>query len=386
MVYLDGDNNLDSYSAEDVQEMMTVGSSDRFNVVVLWDRYDQPAYLYKVLPNGLQVLSGMTVNGADVNDQEVGMGDPRVLAAFVDYGVAMMPADHYLVVIWDHGSPFYGACWDSHVGPGYSGGSLQFSLMAQALSGHSIDILAFDACTIGMAEIAYKFATTTDLHISYLVASEEYIPNYGYPYDRILHEMSSMSDLDEPASVAKIMAMEYAASYSPQGGAKGGMTANLSVIRVAAAPGLVDAIRDLTSVLNAKLQARFDKYHDLISGARGEANLPWDMAGTIHFVDLGTFAVELADLAKDNDMKAAATAVAQRVTEDVVLYVGNTPAMASAGALGIGIWFPPSYRSCFDANLGSSVLTQWYPTEFNFGADAGWLNFLYTYWHKAAPT
>src|SRR5512136_2047033 len=114
MVYLDGDNDLDSFSALDIEELKTVGSTSKVNVVVLWDRYAAPAYVYKVNLNGLTLMTGMKVNGADVNGQEVYMADWHVLEAFVDFGKASLPANHYMVDVWDHCDAYGLCCADDH--------------------------------------------------------------------------------------------------------------------------------------------------------------------------------------------------------------------------------------------------------------------------------
>jgi len=385
LVYLDGDNNLDPDSLVDVAEMKTVGSTGKVNVIVLWDRYSEPAYLYKVLLNGLEPLAGWTVNGAPVNGQEVNMGDWHVLEAFVDYGKANYPANHFMLDLWDHGNAFGYTCWDDHDGTVLPApAAISLSEVGQALEGSgAMDILTYDGCTIGMAEIAYELTLIPDemnVQIGYLVASEEYIPNNGYAYNNVLKQMNEMEDMSA-AAVAKMLADEYAATYSPKGEAKGTSTVNLSVIDISKIGPIGSAMKSLTDKLRAGLVEDFKYYKNLISEARGEANLGWSLNGWDKRVDLGTFLMTLSTISKDKDVKVLADQ-AYGIIKDAV-YVANTPAMDSQSATGLGIWFPTSYRSLGNANNGGFWTLDMYQDAFGFADDAGWMGFLYAYWGRA---
>jgi hypothetical protein len=385
LIYLDGDNNLDPDSVNDVVEMMAVGSTDKVNVIVLWDRYSEPAYLYKILPGGKELLDGMTVNGAPVNGQEINMGDWHVLEAFVDYGKANYPGDHFMLDLWDHGNAFGYACWDDHDGDSLPApAAISLREVGQALQGSgAMDILTYDGCTIGMAEIAYELTFITaemDVQIEYLVASEEYIPNNGYAYDNLLQRMNDMEDTSA-AAVAKMLVDEYAATYSPKGDAKGTSTVNLSRIDLSKIGPIAAALKTLTDELRVGLAQDFKYYHGLISDARGEANLGWSLNGWDRRVDLGTFLETLSTISKDRDVKTLATQ-AFGIIKDAV-YVGNTPAMDSQSAYGLGVWFPSSYRSIGNANVGGFWVIDMYASAFEFADDAGWLSFLYDYWGRS---
>jgi hypothetical protein len=58
MVYLDADNNLDPYGPLNIQQMSRgLTAEAKVNVIVLMDRLEQPAYLYKVAHNNIEVDS-----------------------------------------------------------------------------------------------------------------------------------------------------------------------------------------------------------------------------------------------------------------------------------------------------------------------------------------
>ena len=385
MVYLDGDNNLDPDSVVDIGEMMVVGSTAKVKVLALWDRYDGPANLYQVLPGELKLLDGLAVNGIAVNGQEISMTDWHVLKAFVDYSKANFPANHYMLDLWDHGSAFGYACWDDHWLPPWTpspAGALSLNDVGQAIAGTNMDILTYDGCTLGMTEIAYQFAQlppSMGVQIQYLVASEEYIPNNGYAYDAVLGHMNSITDVSAGA-IAKMLADDYAATYSPHGAAKGSSTVGLSVIDIAKIMPIAPVLKSLTEILKDGLLADFGRYHDMISKARGEANLGWSLNGWDDRVDLGTFLETLSSLSKDQNVKYLANQ-ALSIIKDAV-YVANTPALASQSAYGLGVWFPSSVTSLRNANTGGLAVQTMYLQTFAFSQDAGWLDFLHAYWGK----
>ncbi len=381
MVYLDGDNNLDPDSVNDMAEMMTVGSTAKVNVIALWDRYAEPAYLYQVLPGELVKLNGLTVDGLEVNGQEISMTDWHVLKAFLDYGKEKFPANHYMLDLWDHGNAFGYACWDDHwelpwvPSPNHA---LSLSDVVSAIGDTNMDILTYDGCTIGMVEIAYELdhiQQTQAVSIQYLVASEEYIPNNGYDYGALLSNMNEMQD-SSAGAVAHMMTDVYAATYSPHGSAKGSSTVGLTAVDLSKIGPIATVMKALTDILVDGLHNDFSEYHDLLSKARGEANLGWSLNGWDDRVDLGTFLAELSKLSRDATISSLADEALAVITD--AAYAANTPALASMSAYGLGIWYPSSVRSIYNGDY----MIDRYSTTFAFSDDAGWLSFLYAYWGK----
>lgn len=388
MVYLDGDNNLDPDSVADIEEMKMVGSTEDVNVIVLWDRYIAPAYLYQVVAGDVVLLDGLTVDGKEVNGQEISMADWHVLEAFVDYSKANFPADHYMLDLWDHGSAYGYACWDDHAAPEWQTSDRAISMdgVVSALEDTgSMDILTYDGCTIGMVEIAYEFSLIPpekNVQIEYLVASEEYIPNLGYAYESVLGEMNAMTDRSTEA-VAKMLADKYAETYSPHGAAKGSSTVGLSAIDLSMITPIGQAVDSLTELLKQRLIDDFDYYHGMIAKARGEGNLGWSLNGWDQRIDFGAFLQALASLSMDPEVKSLAEDILGMITDAV--YVANTPALESMGAFGLGVWFPVSARSLGNANSGLGSVRM-YSDAFAFAEDAGWMSFLYGFWGKLPKT
>ena len=213
MVYLDADNNLEECGIYDFLEMASVGSTSDVAIVVLFDR--TPGYTDSYgdwtdakifyVTNGMSPLP----SNAEKSLGEVNMGSPQTLVDFVSYAMHNYPASHYALVLWDHGGGLSGVCWDD------SGDNLNLYEIRNALDAIysefniKIDVLGFDACLMGMMEIAYQLKD----YVDYVVFSQEVEPGYGWPYDDILTELISNPSIS-PSELAITMARKYVESYN----------------------------------------------------------------------------------------------------------------------------------------------------------------------------
>jgi hypothetical protein len=358
MVYMDADNNLDAWAYESLALMEKIGSTEQVNVVVLWDGYYQPAYLYKVVSGNHELIGSFPLNG-----KEVDMGDSRTLRTFVDFVAKNFRAQHYLLVLWNHGDDFVGCCWDEHPED-----YLTHEEVAAGLAEYQIDILAYDACLQAMIEVAYEY-NVQGLNIDYLVASENYVPLYGYPYDEILRTLTANPEMSA-LNFAGIIVAKFAEFYQPRAHFNGGVIATLSAIEISMVDEAVKELADLTNVLKSSMEA----YHNLISDARGVGNLPWSEYGWEYYIDLPSFVKHLKDYATDESVRNLAGVLLFTLQEDVIKAVGNTKPMDSAEALGLGIWFPPSEAP----KLTCKLLPEYEKLKF---ASQAWLDFLYAYWN-----
>ena len=359
MVYLNADNNLDAYGYADIAEMAAVGSTSSVNVVVLWDTFDGPAYLYRVVQGGVEVVKGFALNGKEAN-----MGSGDTLGAFVDFAVAKFPAAKYNLVLWDHGDDFRGFSWDDHPGEGTGDDFMTHDEIIAALTGHPLDILAYDGCVMGNLEVSYEYVAR-GLDIELLVASEIYIPLEGFAYDGLLAAVAADPGM-APVDFAKAMVDSYWDFYDNPGWQVG-----LSVIRMSEVAELVAATGEVSRMLAADMPA----YRSAVASARGTAMLSWSMYGWEAFIDFGTWAHTL-EVQVGTD--PALGAVLDRVLvalEDTVPYVRNTHTLDVKGASGIGVFFPGSEGS-FEHNIywhGDYYLRTRFPYE-------GWLGMLEEYW------
>ncbi|MFX0051538.1 MAG: clostripain-related cysteine peptidase, partial [Candidatus Hermodarchaeota archaeon] len=318
MVYLDADNNLDYFGYQNVHLMETVGSTDDMNIIALWDKYDDVANLYKINPGESEIVQGFPLNGVETN-----MGDPDTLQTFVTYSMRHFRANNYILVLWDHGDDFRGCCWDDHP---YD--YLSHQEIIQALSGCSLDILAFDACVEGMIEVAYEYAwAPRGPEIDYIVATEGYVPGWGYPYDTILSALAEEPEIS-PFEYSKVMVDDYITYYENLRPAS--KLVELASIDLTYMIPIVQQLGDLTDVLEgllAKDDDKNDAYHEMIAEARGEGNLGWSEYGWEAYIDLPTF---IKSLYLSEGIPEAATL---NSTLMEALYVKATEPMQSAEGL-----------------------------------------------------
>ncbi|MDQ7823339.1 MAG: clostripain-related cysteine peptidase [Candidatus Eremiobacteraeota bacterium] len=165
----------------------------------------------------------------------VDMSSGKTLADFLTWGIKNYPAKHYIVIFSDHGAGFMGAEEDR-------GAMMSMPAIREALekvkeqTGKKPDIIAFDACFMGQAEVANELKDSG----KYLIASEEVIGGDGYPYSAILPRIdeSIAEGKTDPKDMAKII-MEEAE------GANESATMTLSTLDLGAIGKVMSAANDL---------------------------------------------------------------------------------------------------------------------------------------------
>ncbi|MDR3606049.1 MAG: clostripain-related cysteine peptidase [Oligoflexia bacterium] len=255
LVYLNGDNNLDSFGTTNLEQMETVGSTDHLNIVVQWAS----------LQNGKtqRLLVQKSTNPSSVTSpvlQDMGvvdMGDWHTLESFIEWGAKNFPAKHYFVDVWDHGSGWHAIqIENSAVRPGHryhptdiswddnSGNSITTQQLGQAIAqasqaiGQKIDIYGSDACLMGMVEVAGELRDS----VSYFLGSQEVEPGAGWPYDAFLRRWTAQPDLTA-AQIATALAEEYGKSYTD--GSSGGSSATMAVYDLSQQDQIENAIANL---------------------------------------------------------------------------------------------------------------------------------------------
>jgi hypothetical protein len=188
-----GDNNLADAAWSDINEMEEIGSTDQVQIAVQWElssqytsvapkSYRGNVYRTPIVkdtdPNTVAGLASSTSLG------EMNLSDPARLAEFVRWGAENYPAQHTAVILWDHGFGWRGGFVDSN-----SASSMTLKDLVTGLkdSGVHPDVVAFDACLMGMHEVGMALRGVTDT----LVASEEVSPGGGFPYNTILNRWTS---------------------------------------------------------------------------------------------------------------------------------------------------------------------------------------------------
>ncbi|MCD6490988.1 MAG: right-handed parallel beta-helix repeat-containing protein, partial [Candidatus Korarchaeota archaeon] len=297
IVYMAGANNLEFSALNDFLEMSRVGSSSEMNVIVLLDRisgfdtrYDDwtTTRIYYVAP-------GITPNNDSYlyaqGDYELNTGDYYTLIDHLSWVLEYYPAEHYFLVLWDHGGGWLGCCWDDES----DSDSIKIYELDYALETVNwyypefyLDIIGFDACLMGNLEVA---CTITNDFIGYMIGSEEIEPGYGWPYSDILSFLDQYLDAT-PDFIADMVAYLYVESYNY--GSQGINTfVTQSVIDL---QNVNESLIYAVSVFAKEVLRRYDSFRPEILAALYDTET---FGVEYDFIDLYDFAENLESLITD---------------------------------------------------------------------------------------
>ncbi len=348
MVYLDAANNLEPYGIEDFLEMSSVGSSSEVAIIVLMDRiagYDSSyddwtdTRIFYVDPG-----EGPNATNADEIWGEKNMGDPQTLVDFVAWCISNYPANHYALILWDHGGGLSGVCWDDDDG----GDNINLYELRNALEtiynnlGIVIDIIGFDACLMGMIEVAYQCRN----YVNYVVFSQETEGADGWPYGDILGPLVANPTMS-PADFAVLIAQKYVESYN--GGSQGTDTsATQSAINMSALTTVT--FRKLDRLVG-ELIRNYDSLSTAISNAVSGAEAFYydEEKDLIHFLEL------LKGEVSDPNLISLIDETIDSVNASI-MYGGHLS--GHPNAYGLSAYFPSGYYDDYDGVL-MSIHHQW---------------------------
>ncbi len=153
LIFMNGHNNLSSFTDLNINQLETVGSTADIDVVVQWAKLGaKNTYrLHIQKDDDMNKVTSPVIETMPRQD----MGDYRNLVEFVRWAQEKYPAKHYMVSFWNHGSG-----WHRQVvnpvraisSDDYTGHSISTEEMGVALDqiakiiGHRVEIVGADAC------------------------------------------------------------------------------------------------------------------------------------------------------------------------------------------------------------------------------------------------
>lgn len=289
LVYMNAANDLDAYSTPNIGQMEQVATNPDVRFVVQWKQAPSVSqfatfngtrrYLLRPSPNGSATNQLLENMGAGVD-----MGIPQTLHAFIVWGKAHFPADHTVLVIWDHGDGWLpdairaGAAAPKMTSDAFSydtqtGHAIQVWQINQAFQGQHLDITAFDASLMQMDEVAYQLNGFTD----YVAGSEESPPGPGYPYQLVFAPFATTPDAT-PQALSKSF-VDGMLNYAPyaedkieqsvvmpsQMPAVAAAAANLAQALIANEPALASTIPTVRANTQAYSQTTNRYFYDSVS-------------------------------------------------------------------------------------------------------------------------
>ena len=345
MVYVAGDNNLAASAAKDINEMETVGSSSDVNIIIQTEFSSSytPQLPTATLRGKVTQDSNMQTISSQLED--IGsrdMGSKAALTEFITWATTNYPAEHYALVLWDHGSgwksakraPSRGALQDTTAGTFMS---LPDLASAVRDSGVVIDVLDFDACLMAMYEVAYEFKSLA----RYMSFSEEVEPGDGDPYDMILQDLTNNPQMSAH-DLAVLIARKYKLFYQSDSDRS---SVSKSSVDMAHITQLHTQLRELAKLLVTNINTE----RSYIQTARGQAS-SYQFDGNI---DLDDFLRRLYALTSNADIKTKIEAVRSTINTMVVSNEVYSPDASNSilQSAGLAI-FVPQRSEVSDADLG----------------------------------
>lgn len=347
MIFMAGDNSLDAASLRDIAEMAQAGSTPEVNIIAQLDRAgNNPTQRFKITKGGgykKDVIATIP---------ETNTGDPAVLSDFLRWAIQNYPAEHYFLVLWNHGSGWWederkkrGIAYDDSQGDYLNNVELVSVLDAFRLeTGNKLDILGMDACLMTMVEVAHELKND----VQFMVGSEIEEPFEGWPYGSILKYLIKNPKVT-PGTLANQVAQFYARSYADT---------DEDVTQSAIDLAKIDLI---TSKLNDLAKALVE--HPNPNTANGFASMAWRLTPKFYddmYLDLYHFASNIQKKAT-GDVKLKAAALLKTLTTSKKNAIISNGVHGSFGKKmkGLSIYFPPSNVNTAYYDLSFSKVNQW---------------------------
>ncbi len=365
MVYVAADNDLIGAAVVDLEEMVKglskAATPLRVNVVAMVDypsAEKTPTLVYDFDPDR-EVAYWL---------DNISPESPWPLAKFMSWCVKHRPAEKYGLVMWGHGD---GVDWSYRVTPKLQAmemmergiaidsdfrflpvGELHNALAAfKKAAGKKLDLLGFDSCMMGLAEINLEIADYAD----FAVSSPTTIPQDGWPYDQILEWLANHPEV--PAKeLAGFIVDRFVAFYNSAGK---DMAAYPNAFNLQTSQELAGAIKRLGQELQK-----------LDSSNRPAILAAWKGAAVYRipeYIDLHGFCAGIEEELPSSDAAVAAGNVRNALVKSgYVLH--HLPAAGQArNNLGLGIFFPLKK----DLTLAWSTPDREVSMVFNWQAYAG---------------
>lgn len=306
--------------------------------------------------------------GAEVNSAST--------AALTDFGqwtVENYPAEHYGLVLWDHGGGWSMiAADDTHAPNGIKMTELQKALDAIThATGKKLDFIGFDACL--MAQLPVAMAVKP--YANYSIAAEELVPGFGWDYTAGLRALVANPQLTAP-DFGKAVVDGFHTLYSTTE-KEAAETYDMGVLDLSKVDGVVTALGAFDAAVkasNGEVKAIATARENAQQFAQlGESA---DMTASIASVDLADFMRLVDSLSKNAGVKKAATDVTGAVSK-VVLY--HKASKSLPHARGLSIFFPS------DADTFASADGERYRQEFA-GMLPAWQSFMDRFYGTATET
>jgi len=346
-IYVNGDNNLERYWEDFSRPALeNIPANADVKIVAMMDWVAQNG-------SSLYDISGGVVTLVDTYEEEMNYGDGATFQWFITEVATLYPSDKLGITMWDHGYAWRYISDDSTSGDEITMDELQTAIEG---AGVSIDILSFDACNMAAVEVVYEVAQTGLVDL--MVASEETIPENGFPYD-LMWTQVAQDPTRTPAQVAVDMVDGWAAYYDPLSWAT---TVGLSAIDV----GVIGSSIATLDTWVAEMHANLGAYARYYKTALKDSYSAWATYKHVDMADLGDTLLANSKI-KDADLRTAIANMIALVDSAVLAVWGG---QGAEDARGLTIWW--GVRGDWSSYAPAYA-------EVDFAVDLGWYDFLVDY-------
>ncbi len=331
------DNNLDSAGEEDLESLRKGSFYSDMTIVVQRDRW---AFVDEAETVRYHIKSGEIFKEEVLG--ETNTGEPKVLKTFIEESSKAYPSEKLIVIIWSHGMgvddfDIYNGKRERYFVPKEEIEEIAISFddaakdfldnieLQKALEVDvKIDILGFDACLMGMFEIAYQLRNNAEV----MVGSQHIEPVSGWDYTRILEELK----LENSSKKMGIDLVKFYADYYERNSSYETTQSAINLKKIEETAEYLDAFAKL---LLESLENKNDLKYTLLSSQLFNKN---------EYVDL----VDFAKNTKERLEIPSLDFYADRLLESLefLILANQTTGYSMRGANGVSIYFP-SQRSPF---------------------------------------
>jgi len=350
MFYLDGtDLETDGSSAtNNLREILETDPNEKVNLIVQtggtkeWHCDDLGV---EISPDKLQRFA-RTLTGLELVDEQplAPMSSGETLTSFIKYCREKCPADHYMLIVWDHGGGTVGGLIVDQLYDSQSMDTKEW-IDAVGASGVHFDLILADMCLMATAECAQGLAPYAD----YYIASEESESSNGTAYSEWLQYLYDNTDCTLE-QFGKMFCNSFQRKYKAIGNTFSMDTATFSVIDLSKIGPVIDAEEALFAEING-----FSDDIDRLTLLADAVN----KADTFSYGDRVSFGmVDLVDFA----MKAKEAGISREAVNNVINAVNDAVVCKVNGsehsfANGLSFFYCPEAYSAEVLDKAAEMIT-----------------------------
>jgi chorismate mutase len=266
MVYISADDVLANFAIDSLNQFRSAATAPGDKVVALFDPNDGDGkafrYSFEIKKNARERNEEEEIKEAGLSffeKEEIdapNMADPKTLTDFVNGATKELVHPkaktvykrrdrNYCLILWGHGTELL-LDQDPIKGKRY----LTPAKLQRALEGtgfnenNKLDIVAFDACSMSMIELASALQGC----VRFMIASQDEVPDVSFPYGKILEKLQGHGK--DPKEVCRLIPKIYLQSFrdyriNSRNGAQEIMLSSLDLEEIKNITGPVSKLADL---------------------------------------------------------------------------------------------------------------------------------------------